>query len=116
MPDTLTDFLLARIDGEEYGADEWHRDDCATHGPISFSCDCNGPKRVRAECEAKRRIISECQEWIAAVSNSPRDSLEWYDRAEDCILGFEVGPQLLRTLGTVYADHPDYRAEWSPDA
>lgn len=45
------------------------------------------PARVLAECEAKRRIVA----WDASVDYGA-----------------------VRFLATVYADHPDYRAEWRP--
>lgn len=45
--------------------------------------------RVLAECEAKRRIVEEAPLW-------------------------GCGRTMGKILAAVYADHPDYREEWSP--
>ena len=49
------------------------------------------PTRVIAECRAKRRLVE-----------AGRD-------ADDA-----TGDLVLRSLASVYADHPDYREEWRP--
>lgn len=54
------------------------------------------PARVLAECEAKRRIVGY---------HSVPDP---HDHGEGC-----PGCDTMRALALPYADHPDYRAEWS---
>lgn len=49
------------------------------------------PARVLAECEAKRRIV----EW----ASDGEGEFHW--------------STVLAPLAAVYADHPDYREEWS---
>lgn len=58
------------------------------------------PARVLREVESKRRIVDwECR-YRTTVEKRGED---WAHRA--------TGP--LRALASVYADHPDYRDEWS---
>lgn len=57
------------------------------------------PARVLAECEAKRRIIV------------------WHGDRNDCWFNSHGDPcDHLTALARPYADHPDYRPEWDPDA
>jgi hypothetical protein len=87
---TLTEFLLARIAEDEAVAR-------ATIDELAFL----GPPRTRgraiADCEAKKRIV----ERFARHSQSGTSR-----ECRRC--------DTLRDLASVYADHPDYRAEWKP--
>lgn len=69
------------------------------------------PARVLAEVDAKRRIIAR---YTSAVEDSAEDEDGYYDENR-----FEDARQLvpvLRLLALPYADHPDYRPEWAPEA
>jgi hypothetical protein len=102
MPD-LTDFLLARIaDDEAVARSVIDDDDGVTFFPRKAHAShaiAWQPQRVLAECEAKRRIIAE---------HSPVDPCDAH--AAD----YRTIPcDTLLFLASVYADHPDYRAEWA---
>lgn len=90
------------------------------------------PARVLAECAAKRRIVKFHESWpILAetpieVTVDPADITGMTMRASRQIawiterqyrdrFGDEppTAPMLL-ALASVYADHPDYRQEWTP--
>lgn len=98
MTMTLTKFLVARIADDEEAADDLHEQDCSSvqDGSQWGPCDCSYPARVLAECEAKRRIVGDYQIPTVRFASG---ALVW----ADC----------LRHLASVYADHPDYRDEWS---
>jgi hypothetical protein len=69
------------------------------------------PARVLAEVEAKRRIV-ECHEsWVAGNGDTicGRCGREHIDGRP----GGHFPCQTLRLLALPYADHPDYRQEWS---
>lgn len=113
---TLTGFLLARLDEDEaaarqaYRIAEWREK--SEHARIYWArrlvrLDASGPHiarhdpaRVLAEVGAKRRIVElhegehNCTTYIAAEDNNPCKTLE--------------------ILAVVYDDHPDYRDEWRP--
>lgn len=126
---TLTEFLLARIgedqaralaatpspwawDYEDYAdsivstvVDQDHDDryvittDSRVYGPNDITAEhimAWAPHRVLAECKAKRRIVEQRLEGI-------RDD----DPDTRCL------STVIEALAAVYADHPDYRAEWS---
>lgn len=63
----------------------------------------HAPARVLRDVTARRALLDSCAQLIA-------------DGEVDCNDG---GPGLaddvVRALASVYADHPDYRAEWAPD-
>ncbi len=66
------------------------------------------PARVLAECAAKRFIVelAESMQKLDELGNGPYKNA---GAAEAAILG-----DVLRSLASVYADHPDYRPEWRP--
>lgn len=118
---TLTEFLLARIAEDKAGADAMgHRTDpegedgyyaCpATRdyplGDLPYGeehCDCGlaeHKRRALAECEAKRRIVEEVARYDG----------ESYDGNSGALNSLDA---ILATLAAVYADHPDYQAEWA---
>lgn len=75
----------------------------------------HNPARVLAECAAKRRIVelhSPVEDQGATVCSEcgpdedVRFRVEAYGRGWPC--------PTIRTLATVYVDHPDYREEWKP--
>ena len=114
----LVEFLLARIAEDEDAArragavippgDGWYRvpqlaiadpEFAEWFGRAYLHIAGQNPARVLAECEAKRRIISLHRQY------------EW----PSCDGGDAHGPEnceTLRILASVYADHPDFRAEW----
>jgi hypothetical protein len=112
MP-TLTEFLLARIAEDEAAAERGrsHPD------PATFANDNYGylwvdPARVLAECEAKRRIVDRLTRAIAEDDAETDQEAGWVTRGVRDAL-----TEVAHELALVYADHPDYSAEWvlSPD-
>ena len=123
---TLTSFLLARIEEDEYLARYavcqcggpactpelgwYHRGelnvrladfgDLGSRGAIDFilaMC----PSRVLAECKAKRGILEQRER----IDRNTSDS-EW-------AMGYsDANYDALQTLAQPYADHPDFREEW----
>lgn len=110
---TLTEFLLARIAQEEALAHDaasegraprtgwqlWTNKKSTTpggevlgpRGTVEAS-----PARVLAECEAKRRIVDTLSPLAGGYGG------------DETVVYMDV----LRTLASVYVDHPDYREEW----
>jgi hypothetical protein len=126
MSDDLIAFLNARLDERaaraqaalaEAGEAEWHYDSngwvrtASDRGPAvahgaqdflgpevgEFVAD-NDPARALSEIEAKRRVMGEA----LFIWNSDVDGI------------FGSGWDILRMLAAVYADHPEYRKEWTP--
>lgn len=125
---TLTDFLLARIAEDERPTYELPPYDCppdccAPAGWVGHTClicdttefggtvaamtqvaqeherDIHARARVLAECKARRAIVKEA--WNYSPELEHGDNGEWaFDTA-------------LQHLAAIYADHPDYRSEWS---
>lgn len=106
---TITEFLEARIAEDEAALERTGWFPHSTHGSDAIGTyradcpDCLGVpsrERVLAECAAKREIIA-----MFKPEDIPR---EWDPEAyvaaaiEGCLLA----------LAGVYADHPDYQAEW----
>lgn len=69
------------------------------------------PARVLAETEAKRQIID-----LAAEASSLDASVDTDRRVGDRDPAEEpfIGDRILRQLGVVYSDHPDYNPAWRP--
>lgn len=115
---TLTGFLLARVSDDENRAqrfwDEWSRE-----GGVIDVSRYVGPTQTLAECEAKRRIVEQHVENASRVAayRSPRwldgmndsDIMNWRKAEAVCAATDSV----VRALASVYADHPDYQAEWA---
>lgn len=97
MSESLTEFLLARIAEDEATVAATVERAASERIPA----DELGPWRTRvlAECEAKRRIVTAIAAWLDEHSD------------EDHV---PAGDDALAWLGTIYADHPDYRDEWRP--
>ena len=120
---TLTDFLLARIAEDERDG-PWHMDWCGSVGHDDSGCDCTGRARVLAECKAKRRIVDEHAPGDGPWEGAPPCCrVCTVDRYEELAAGNDpecYHEQLpypcptLRALAAVYADHPDYQADWRP--
>jgi Family of unknown function (DUF6221) len=118
MATDLTEFLLARIAEDEaraLGSPHLHRHQVTGGGESSLADDVHtgprgagaprleyahtyGPARVLAECEAKRLVIQ------AVDSMEARIAQEWGESDDD--------PDPIMVMAAVYADHPDYHAEW----
>jgi hypothetical protein len=127
-PDGLPEFVLARIAEREVLAraaqlsnGRWHRSGqfaMATavvqeFGPIvvpgrvgSRAWDVNGhiatwdPARVLAVCEVHRRIVEHEAPGPRSRGDGP---IQW-----------EYLPPVLRLLGSLDAEHPDYQKIWKP--
>lgn len=88
----LTEFLLARIAEDEASL------------PEGFDC-WYPPERYAAECEAKRRIVEDFEILHADYGVTHDPSTE--ARRFQALIA-------AARLASVYADHPDYREEWTP--
>lgn len=116
----LRRFVLARLDEDEQHAEYWladRRSWSAVGRDVEVGggrlTDGDGVDRHVAEHVARHdpaRVLLE----VAAK----RALVEYYDSA---VLAVAIGRSvlasdyLLRLLASVYAGHPDYRAEWAPD-
>lgn len=106
----LTDFLLARIEGdEELAASGWHklpegRWTRTNDGRIVLS-----PDAILADCKVKRQIV-EGADVIRGGHKGYTQRMEHAD-AEDA--NYVIATDILRSLASLYADHPEYRDEWS---
>lgn len=97
---TIVEFLLARIAEDEADANAEDEDYYHTSLLPTYDSDHQArwhTDRVRAECAAKRAIVDHFD-----------------DPDYDSYPLNEAKRTTLRTLATVYADHPDYRQEWKP--
>lgn len=86
---TLTEFLLARIAEDEKAAD---LDEDLGH----ISSD--GYARALRDCEAKRELVKL---FGYAESFDTAHRVGWYPAV-----------RAIRSLASVYSDHPDYLPEW----
>lgn len=128
---TLTEFLLARIAEDEVVARaggsittldwEFANDAEPSIGCIGMTIASveqpalgphiarHDPARVLAECAAKRQIVE--------LHHRVRDLIEMENLKRGptwgcvCYGGWPCAT--IRALATVYADHPDFRAEWA---
>lgn len=140
MSDDLTAFLLARIaedeqiarEARQYSPPPWTAVDsaisggmvCCDHDPMhsdpeeedTYVAGCEhrhdadfiarwDPDRALAEVEARRQILDLYE---VQLTKSAENSME-----EDC--AWTLGP-VVALLALPYADHPDYRPEWAPEA
>lgn len=113
---TLTEFLLARIAEDEAVARAAtpvgeSRTFYATFGAGSDDWGCYYfnvlPTRILAECAAKRAVVDACRQPASCLlDDDPDDPGEWNGEVH-------LAAATLRALAAVYADHPDYRAEWA---
>jgi hypothetical protein len=98
VSESLTEFLLARIAEDEAAPLEWQR--------VGGEAGSVAARRLLAECEAKRRIVGDLTRFIdtadAAGARADHPTL---------LAGLEYQ---LRYLAAIYADHADYREEWTP--
>jgi len=141
----LTDFLTARLDEDEaaarnvlaldYSEGRWrwqsHRpkpyrsalvnerdqilvaamnDDVWPSAAVADHITRHDPARVLATVAAHRAIVRDhggrhvCEDGMAGE--------RWDDDANDVV---EAPCDVMRIIGTIYADHPDYRDEWRPE-
>ncbi len=125
---SLTDFLLQRISEDEAAVKTMYRVRNAsqalevvqradtvsvgaeemTHAEfLDRFCEPAPDTRLLAECEAKRRIVNalaaDTTGQPARGGTSPEEVGARWAKTEVC-----------KALAAVYADHPDYRAEWRP--
>jgi hypothetical protein len=121
----LTEFLLARIAEDEAVAREaatwddgmyffpWQAhipqagyfNSEQPYGAVEFSA-----ARVLAECEAKRRIVAMLDESLDFTEAMPTPG---YARAYHSP-SLDVLVRVEQILALPYAQHPDYRQEWTP--
>jgi len=112
---TLTEFLLERIAEDEAmarGAGTYCWDELAFHDEARNDIPHiarHSPARVLAECEAKRLAIEAA--WYAQVIHEQ----DYDSHTQERMSADNDNPDVLRHLSTVYAAHPDYRAEWAPE-
>ncbi len=124
---TLVEFLLARIAEDEEAAKaaielrepytrggftwyyNWaiHTEHVSGGWGTGFVDGAPTPDRVMAECQAKRRIIEYCE-----YSIDPDDDACYAPETYGMMAA--TGEGVLERLALPYADHPDYRPEWSP--
>jgi hypothetical protein len=105
MSDDIERFLLARITEDEAKIQHMTREAerVATAPifrghPVDWLAGVDifvSPTRWQAECEAKRQVVVAAAESMCSMVC--QDSCGW---------------DTLRSLASVYADHPDYRQEW----
>jgi hypothetical protein len=113
---------LARQPGFEWvsSAEYWAVADCSDADPARENAEHiarHDPARVLAEVDAKRQLMAALTSEGHATLR-PGGSTEVYCGADygdgspcDCGRDERVS-RSLRVLASVYADHPDYRAEW----
>jgi hypothetical protein len=113
---SLRAFIEARIAEDESDADGYHRYEgggsvltCDHVTAAGYDhCTCEHPARLLREVAAKRAILSlldQVEGMEIQINGEWGSSLEPVDR--------EVSEGLLRALAQPFADHPDYRTEWS---
>jgi hypothetical protein len=105
---TLTEFLTARLDEDEAGADDFHdarrcgsldRDGGFTPG----QCDCGYPARVLREVEAKRKILNQLMSDLSYRPPVPSG----HRRA------WAIASLIVEAMAAIYSDHPDYDPAWT---
>lgn len=121
--DTIVEFLLARIDGDEVRREEIIARDTARFGGVPQYRNVPGaPDRISRECAAKRAIVEahhpdrplENWYWLDRKCAECGETWhEWVPHRQPTDIGPEKGCRTLRTLAAVYSDHPDYRQEWA---
>lgn len=135
----ITEFLENRLAQDTETAEFIHRDNCdlLDHtASLGTPCNCGYPKRALAEIAAKRAIIglhkvqSERERKMASnnpgfIPNGPL--LVWWvegpirywcdicdqDRDHGHTSSAQEGCDTLRSIASVYSDHPDYQSEWA---
>jgi hypothetical protein len=103
MTDTssLRAFIEARL-AEDWESEWPHRPTCQRFDSARtrwMTCNCDYPERWMREVGAKRAILQAAAEYSPELEHG--DNGEW-------ALNLAV-----RTLASVWSDHPDYRTEWS---
>ena len=63
------------------------------------------PARVLREVAAKRAILAEYERVAGSAQAYPNNAT---------ITSLGAAQTVVKALGTVYSDHPDYRGEWAP--
>ena len=114
---SIVAFLEARLAEDAANRDEMHARDCTSLRPLPLPCDCPGPARALREFKAKARIVTEHAPVhpvvLRELAPSSDDGLVILSYCPVC--DSEEPPcSTLRAVTSVYADHPDYRAEWTP--
>lgn len=123
MTADLTTFLRARLDEDEQTARAAHRPNWSTDGRRGLhygvedgwmadaltTADADhiarhDPARVLREVEAKRRVLRAHEKWCEG-----RCEAKYPDGGFDAAHYWSI-----KSLAAVYADHPDYRQEWTP--
>lgn len=106
----LVKFLTARLDDIEYAG--WHAYNCQILKPLPaglhpavfgthMSCNCQGPDWMIADVRAKRRIIAMV-DWLNNYAHPGVHTLN------------DLPARLvLRELAMPFANHVNYRSEWS---
>lgn len=106
--DDLVEFLRARLDEDEQAIEGTWTPPSSTPShqlaTMQGSVVMMRPARMLREVEAKRQILADYERYAA----ERRRAMGGWDTAQ-------VSP-ILAALASVYADHPDCRAEWAATA
>ena len=133
---TITQFLLARIADDEAvardafgavpggkwmaaeadyeGISVWADDGDTSYGYATTTTDHiarHDPARVLAECAAKRAIVELAE--YADEAQGGGAAIALFDGYREVYPGRKAMLGVLPALASVYAEHPDYDAEWS---
>jgi len=113
--DDLIAFLNARLGEDEAAANslffaaripDKRPDFTACGGPAAeVYWDHFNPARVLREVAAKRAILAEYERVAGSAQAYPNNAT---------ITSLGAAQTVVKALGTVYSDHPDYRGEWAP--
>lgn len=123
---TLADFLLARIAEDERRLLRWgiRYPRAVVFEPGPNAIPIKDHLRLRRECEAKRRIVElhergphpldrKANPPFTGELETPSSICEecsgWDDPYVDQV---DYPCTTLKLIAAIYADHPDYRAEW----
>ena len=126
---TITEFLEARI-AEDEAVLRWADDKGPAYSSLTYEMRSGytfygiDASRIAAECAAKRAIMYAHRPHDHGGTHGDAvfcDECQW-DHGDDSpridnqpVEGFGANPcRTLAALAAVYADHPDYDAEWKP--
>lgn len=104
---TITEFLLARVaeDEADWRVVEAREEVQLLHGePLAL--------KMLLECEAKRRIMN----LMEALMGHEKTYFERMRHTKEQDDVYVIARTALRTLASVYADHPDFDDSWRATA
>lgn len=115
MSDEIVAWLRARLDEDEKAAadarddvESWWQDP-AQDSPAELHIARHSPERVLREVEAARRVLDMWQD-----PDTIEESINYAVSSADYqIASADTVDRIVRVMASAYADHPDYRAQWS---